>query len=163
VSPYLAVEKSGMVAQLDAWFGDLGVPILALAGYASQSYVNEVTRDVSHHDRPAVLLDAGDHDASGEDIDRDWVERTGCWTKVRRVALTAEQVEQYDLPAQPGKAADSRVGAFAARHGRLVQVELDALAPETPRGLYADAVADYWDDDAHAAVLAAEVADRERL
>jgi hypothetical protein len=118
---------------------------------------------VSHHDRPAVLVYAGDHDPSGEDIDRDWVERTNCWVKVRRVALTADQVEQYDLPPQPGKAADSRAGAFAARHGRLVQVELDALAPETLRGLYADAVTDYWDDDAYAAVLALEGGDHQRL
>lgn len=47
--------------------------------------------------RPAVLLYAGDHDASGEDIDRDFSARTGCWWKVRRVALTATQVRQYAL------------------------------------------------------------------
>ena len=34
---YLAVEKSGIVEQLQAWFGDLGVPILALGGYGSQT------------------------------------------------------------------------------------------------------------------------------
>jgi hypothetical protein len=33
VSIYLGVEKAGMVVQLQSWFGDLGIPILALGGY----------------------------------------------------------------------------------------------------------------------------------
>jgi hypothetical protein len=139
------------------------VPILALGGYASQSYVAEVMRDVSRQDRPAVLLYAGDHDPSGEDIDRDFVARSDCWAKVRRVALTAEQIEAYDLPSVPGKATDARAEAFEARHGRLVQVELDALPPETLRGLYGDAIAGWWDDDVYRAVLDREAADRQQL
>ena len=120
-------------------------------------------RDVSRHDRPAVLLYAGDHDPSGEDIDRDFVARSNCWAKVRRVALSAEQVEAYDLPSVPGKATDARAEAVEARHGRLVQVELDALPPETLRGLYADAIAGWWDGDAYRAVLDREAADRQQL
>src|SRR5215207_143693 len=46
---------------------------------------------------------------------------------VQRIALTSEQVEEHDLPPQPGKTTDARSAAFALRHGRLVQVELDAL------------------------------------
>ena len=43
--------------QLDAWFGDeLGLPILALGGYASQSFVAEVRDDIARQDRPAVLI-----------------------------------------------------------------------------------------------------------
>ena len=33
VSLYLGVEKAGMVVQLESWFADLGVPVLALGGY----------------------------------------------------------------------------------------------------------------------------------
>ncbi len=108
VSLYLGVEKAGIVEQLREWFGDLGVPVLALGGYGSQTYVDDVVADVTKTDRPAVLLYAGDHDPSGEDIDRDFTARTDCWDEVRRVALTAEQVEQYALPPQPGKETDSR-------------------------------------------------------
>jgi hypothetical protein len=46
-SVYLAVEKAGIVEQLRAWFGDLGVPIVALSGYASQSYVDRVAERVA--------------------------------------------------------------------------------------------------------------------
>jgi hypothetical protein len=163
VSVYLGVEKAGIVEQLREWFGALGVPVLALGGYGSQTYVDDVVADVKAKRRPAVLLYAGDHDPSGEDIDRDFTARTDCWHKVRRVALTAEQVKAHALPPQPGKAKDSRASGFIARHGRLVQVELDALPPDVLRGLYADAIAEFWNDDAHKQALAREATDRRTL
>ena len=179
VSLYLGVEKAGMVVQLQSWFGRLGVPILALGGYGSQSYVDEVVADVSRSpsrpdaldraaaglptQRGAVLLYAGDFDPSGEDIDRDFIERTGCWDEVVRVALTARQVRDYRLPVNPGKTTDSRAAGFIERHGSLMQVELDALDPDTLRGLYQDAIDGYWDTSAYESVLAAERDDLRRL
>lgn len=160
---YLGVEKNGLVEQLRAWFGDLGVPIVALGGYSSQTYVDTIIADTSADTRPAVLIYAGDFDASGEDIDRDFVARAGCFDQVIRIALTAEQVEHYALPPQPGKVTDSRAGAFERRHGRLVQVELDALAPDVLRELYADAIAEYWDVSAFDQVVALEAEDRAQL
>lgn len=163
VSVYLAVEKRGIVAQLTHWFGDLGVPVLSLGGYSSQAYVDIVKADVSASGRPAVLLYGGDFDPSGEDIDRDFVARTDCFAKVIRVALTAEQVVAYRLPPQPGKATDSRAAAFVARHGELVQVELDALPPDTLRQLYAAALAEFWDTSAYEAAVERENADLAEL
>jgi hypothetical protein len=163
VSVYLGVEKAGIVEQLREWFGDLGVPVLALGGYGSQTYVDDVIADVRATGRPAVLLYAGDHDPSGEDIDRDFTARTDCWDEVRRVALTAAQVEEYALPPQPGKELDSRARGFVERHGRLVQVELDALPPEVLRTLYAEAIAAFWNGAAHEQAVEREAAERLRL
>ncbi len=160
---YLGVEKAGIVAQLQEWFGDLGVPVLALGGYGSQTYVDDVIADVADAERPAVLLYAGDHDPSGEDIDRDFVKRTGCWDEVRRVALSAAQVVQYGLPSQPGKPTDSRAAGFIARHGQLVQVELDALPPDVLRALFTAALAEFWDTSAYQASLEHEKKDRRGL
>nr|WTB28678.1 DUF4158 domain-containing protein [Streptomyces sp. NBC_00830] len=53
--------------------------------------------------RPAVLLYVGDFDCSGDDIQRDWVARTDCWSTVERVLLTREQVLTYEVPAAEGK------------------------------------------------------------
>jgi hypothetical protein len=163
VSVYLGVEKAGMVIQLESWFSGYGVPIVALGGYSSQTYVKDIALDVHAQDRPAILLYAGDYDASGEDIDRDLIARTGCWAKVHRIGLTEAQVQQYELPENPGKTTDSRAAGFIERHGRLVQVELDALPPETLRTLYSDALAEYWDTAAYEAVLRAEDDDRGQL
>jgi len=109
------------------------------------------------------LLYAGDFDPSGEDIDRDFVARVGGFDEVRRVALTSEQVLRYDLPTLPGNADDSRAAAFLERHGTLVQVELDALAPDVLRDLYADAISGFMDTSTFEAELAREREQRARL
>lgn len=151
---YIGTEKATMVEQLRKWFED--VPVVALGGYSSQTYVDEIATEIVGDGRPSVLVYAGDFDPSGEDIDRDFIERTGVFDTTIRIALTPEQIEQYDLPVQPGKATDSRSAAFELRHGRLIQVELEALEPGILRGLYEAAIADYFDEDLHADVLARE-------
>ncbi|MGH9288184.1 MAG: hypothetical protein ACRD0V_07845, partial [Acidimicrobiales bacterium] len=98
--------------------------------------------------RPSVFVYARDLNASGVDIDRDFVARVGHFDKVERVALSMDQVERFGLPPQLGKATDPRAADFVRRTGLLVQVELEALDPDDLRGLYDDVLADYWDDDA---------------
>lgn len=163
MSVYLGVEKDGLVAQLVSWFGERGLPVLALRGFASQSYVKQIVGDVQAQGRPAVLMYAGDFDPSGEDISRDFVARTGCWDRVVRVALTSEQVGQFSLPKAVGKKKDSRAKAFVARHGELVQVELDALPPDVLHDLFETALAEFWDESAFQRSLDREQADRARL
>lgn len=184
-SIYLAVEKAGIVNQLDEWFGEeYGIPILPLGGYSSQTFVDEVVQDVgtwpanqiqpssasaftfgpeSQDFRPSVLIYAGDFDPSGEDIDRDFRERTECWDYFHRVALSPMQIEEYDLPPAMGKATDSRASQFIARHGELIQVELDALPPDTLRDLYWQAIEPYWDMHTWEQVMEREKQERESL
>lgn len=151
---YLGVEKAGMSAQLDAWFSDpLGIPHVALGGYASQTFCDAVRRDIEDQDRPAVLIYAGDLDPSGEDIDRDFVARVGAFEKVVRIALNEPQVIEFGLIHNPNPEVaeklerDSRGAAFKRRHPDLglVQFEVDALPPETLRDLYRDELDAYWD------------------
>lgn len=161
-SIYLAVEKRGLVNQLRAWFGELGFPILALSGYQSESYEAEIAADQSRRDRPTVLLYAGDFDPSGEDILRNF-RRYTTWDRVERIALTVEQISRYGLIENPGKTTDTRAAGFAARHGRLVQVELDALAPTDLRNLFTEAIATYWSESAYQDVVARESSERSEL
>jgi len=160
---FIGVEKAGMIAQLTGWYRGFGLPVLALGGYSSQTYVDEVGADIAAQDRPAVLLYAGDFDPSGEDIIRDFIERVGYFDDVRRVALTPEQVTEYNLPPLPGKATDTRAAGFVARHGRLMQVELDALPPDELRRLYTEALAPFLDMTKINASIAREEEDRRRL
>ena len=163
VSIYLGVEKETMVAQLEAWFGDLGFPIVALKGYSSQSYVDEIAQEVNGDGRPAVLIYAGDLDPSGEDIDRDFLARTGCFETDRRIAVNMDQITTYNLPPAMGKATDSRAPGFQEKYGVLVQVELEALPPDVVQVLYQDAINEFWDKSTFDEAIALEEADRGKL
>ncbi|MGW3661083.1 hypothetical protein ACWD6R_38020 [Streptomyces sp. NPDC005151] len=109
----------------------------------------------------------GDFDCSGEDIERDWVARTGCWSHVERVLLTYDQVRAYELPATEGKQGDPRCRAFARRYGfdpaRPVQWEVEALEPDELRRLVLAAVAPYVDRDVLARQVAREEEQRRAL
>jgi hypothetical protein len=165
----LGVEKAGISAQLDAWFTDpLGVPHVALGGYASQTLCDQVSRYVLRTGRPSVFIYAGDHDPSGEDIDRDFAKRVGAFDKVIRVALNADQIadlpeNEIDPEVEQKLENDKRANRFMARHGYLTQYEVDALPPDQLRDLYRSAVEGSWDDDAYQIVLAQETEDRTRL
>ena len=52
----LGVEKATLVAQLRSWFGDLGLPVVALRGYGSQTYCDDIAADVLTDGRPAALI-----------------------------------------------------------------------------------------------------------
>ena len=163
---YLVVEKATMTAQLMTWFGDFGVRVAALRGYSSETYIQDLVEDIAGElearERPAVVLYAGDFDPSGEDIERDFRARsgTGFLKAFIRVALTPDQVQEYALPELPGKATDSRAPGFEERHGRLVQVELEALEPGILRELFTEHLNQYMDMFTFERVLEQETADR---
>jgi len=145
---YLGVEKDGLVRLLSTGFGDeLGIPIVSLRGYSSQTLADAVTLEVKQAGRPAILIYAGDFDASGEDIQRDFDQRTDCWADVTRVAVTREQIQRYDLPPNLGKKTDPRAKAFARKYGTNMQVEVDALPPDVLRQLFEDAMLPFWNAD----------------
>ena len=144
----VCVEKDGSRPFLRDWFDAFGVLETSLHGYASQTLVDELRRWQAQDGRPLVVLYAGDHDATGEDIDRDFRARLG-EIEVRRVALLPEQVERYDLVRSPFDKDDPRARSFLARHGGLWQVELDALDPEILRSLFVEAFDELWDMSAY--------------
>jgi hypothetical protein len=160
---WLVVEKSGLIAQLDDWFGDRGLPMAALSGYSSQTDADTIRRLVRADGRAAILLYGGDFDPSGEDILRDFRARSRCWSEVRRVALTADQVTEYGLPELPGKWSDARASRFVARHGRLAQVEIDALDPNDLRDLFEIEIDAFWDQSAFEESMAREEREREAI
>lgn len=164
---YVAAEKDTLRLLLTGWLADLGIPVLVVRGFGSQSYADVVRERTAADPRPAVLLYVGDFDASGTDIERDWVQRTGCWARTERVLLTYDQVRAYELPPAEGKRDDPRWKAFAARHGfdanRPVQWEVEALPPDELRRLVLEAVDPYVDRRLLAAVIADERRQRRAL
>jgi hypothetical protein len=66
------------------------------------------------------VLDSGDEDAVRE--------ATDSFLEVRRLALTMDQIEEYEPPPNPAKATDARFEAYASEYGDE-SWELDALDP----------------------------------
>lgn len=91
-----------------------------------------------------LVLAFSDLDPSGVDL-VDNLSRQfsdfGIWPRVERIALTKDQVEDYNLPHDPKalKMKDPRAPSFIAEYGRYA-VELDALSPPTLEGLVHEAV-----------------------
>ncbi|MDX2993360.1 hypothetical protein [Streptomyces scabiei] len=149
---YVAAEKDTLRQLLTGWLAEYGIPVLVVRGFGSQSYVDVVRDRTARDPREAHLVYVGDFDCSGEDVERDWVARTRCWSRVRRVLLTYDQViNEYELPATEGKRRDPRWPAFARRYGfdidHPVQWEVEALEPEELQRLVLAAVDPYIDRD----------------
>ena len=113
------------------------------------------------------MIYAGDHDPTGEDIDRDFENRVGLFDHVHRIALNEEQLTEYEIPKNvldpevvKKLENDPRSERFKERHGYLDQYELDALDPNDLRNLYRSAIEHYWDADAHQRVLDQEEDDK---
>jgi hypothetical protein len=176
---YLGVEKNALSGLLFEWFDDLGLPIIPLGGYSSESLDRAVKAAVRKDGRPANLIYAGDFDASGMDIGRNFIEQTNCWHHVERIALSPEQIYAMDLTVQAGKSTDSRAPSFIEAYpeiherydfgsdanGRIpVQVELDAIDPEVLHTeLFATALAPWWDAAVADEVLGQEQSDQQEL
>jgi hypothetical protein len=77
--------------------------------------------------------------------------------------LTEPQALRYDLPPLPGKTGDSRASRFIAKHGRLFQIEVDALSPDVLKTLFEKAVGRYWSDEAYQQSMSQEKQERDKL
>ena len=73
----------------------------------------------------------------------------------RRIALTADQVDDFDLETSPPKKSDSRSASW---EGGTCQVE--ALAPDDLAHIVHSAISDYFVHPKLAAQIEAEEADR---
>lgn len=158
---YKGLSRYTARARRDGWF-----PSLIDKGRDVQRPLNfESPREAVPHRGPGLPGVPGDREGGHRRavVDRDFTERTDCWDEVIRVALHRPQIAAYNLPPLPGKASDSRAAGFIARHGTLMQVEIDALDPQILRGLYQAAIDDYWDDATYQDVMVRERRERDSI
>jgi hypothetical protein len=81
---------------------------------------------------------------------------------VERVALTMDQIEQYNPPPNPAKLTDSRSDKYVEEFG-TESWELDALEPAVLAQLVEDKVAEYRDEDLYQEAEDRQEAAREKL
>ncbi len=115
--------------------------------------------------RKPILLYLGDHDPSGEDMVRDIGSRLlmfGIDVEVRKLALTIEQVKEYDPPPNPAKMTDPRAAEYVDKHG-ATSWEVDALPPDVLDRLIRDSLESAIDLDLMEKVKAVEKRDKATL
>lgn len=163
------IEKDALAGVLEPVCQELDLRFTANRGYGSLSLMYRVGKrlDRMAQDGKTVhVLYLGDHDPSGLDMDRDIGDRLSMFSGVsldpRRLALTMEQVEEYDPPENPAKLTDSRAQGYILSYG-YSSWELDALEPSVLAALVRSAVADLRDDDLWRAAVERESQMRQEL
>ena len=116
--------------------------------------------------KPVVIFYLGDHDPSGEDMVRDIKDRLrefGCHLlSIVKIALTMDQVKQYNPPPNPAKITDPRAKSYCEKHGDS-SWEVDALPPNVLVALIKSAFKEIIDEQAMDLVKQQEATDKERL
>ena len=155
------VEKDALVGIVGSICKKLDVPYFSCRGYTSQSEMwNASQRIIAQgHRDTRTIIHLGDHDPSGIDMTRDIQERLdmfGADVYVKRVALTIDQISEFNPPPNPTKLSDARAQGYIDKFGYECW-ELDALEPKVITNLIVDEVADLTDSD-----LFNEIVEKER-
>jgi len=169
----LWVEKSALAGVLEPMASRYHVTLMVNKGYSSLSAMYEsaqrIVRNAEDKDG-AVIFYLGDHDPSGNDMVRDIRDRLNtfafdkmaCDIEVKKIALTMDQIEEYNPPPNPTKLTDSRALDYIRKYGRECW-EVDALDPATLQAIIADALESVVDMDLMEEIKEQEERDKKRL
>ena len=140
------VEKDALIDVVAKACGDYQVNHFSTRGYCSQTEVWKASQrfiEKIDQDHQVEIIHLSDHDPSGIDMTKDLNHRLrvvfGASVRVRRLALTMEQVEQYNPPPNPAKESDSRHAEYVSKYGEN-SWELDALPPNVIHDLITDKI-----------------------
>lgn len=145
-------EKDAIAGVLSPMARKYHITLMVNRGYSSQSAMYESAqrfiRNSEEEMRDATLLYLGDHDSSGEDMVRDIRDRLAMFNvqdlKVEKIALTMDQIDQYDPPPNPVKVSDPRAAQYMAAHGDT-SWEVDALPPTVLQQIVEDSIVNLLD------------------
>ena len=144
--PSVFIEKDALVGVIENICNETDVPYFSCRGYTSQSAMWDAAQRMikyQENGQTPVIIHLGDHDPSGIDMSRDIQDRLNMFMEepmeVLRVALTMDQVRQYNPPPNPTKLTDSRSAGYVEAYGNE-SWELDALSPEVITGLIRDEI-----------------------
>jgi hypothetical protein len=143
--PEVWIEKDALVGVIEGVCQEFDVPFLSCRGYTSQSEMwggAMRLRETKRGKQIPVIFHLGDHDPSGRDMTRDITDRLAMFmggTRLERLALNMNQIEQYHPPPNPAKITDSRFAGYMAEFGEE-SWELDALEPSVIAALIRAAV-----------------------
>lgn len=169
----LWVESDSIASFLDDTVEQYGVPMYVCRGQASRTYIRGAANDAQASGKPVRILYVGDFDPSGLAIDRSLIERYAAFSQcdveleLTRVAVTPDQVTDFNLFGNPAKRSDPNFNRFANYCERNdlppLAYETEALPPQALRSIVEEAIAIQVDLDKWRAVAEYETAERAQL
>jgi hypothetical protein len=137
------LEKDALKGVISPVTKQWRVDLMVCRGYPSLSYLHEAAEYANAVGKPLTIYYLGDYDPSGQDIPRmieERLEEFGVDFTLELLAVTTEQIANWDLPSRPTNPTDTRSKGFAVQ-----SVELDAIEPPALRALVHHAIAPHVD------------------
>lgn len=136
------VEAQGMRPQIERVAAPYSVPVFSSGGFDSLTAKKGLADRAAEQQRPCIFLHIGDYDPSGvcifdaiaSDVAAFCVSDMALAPTFERIAITAEQVSEFNLPTAPPKATDKR----GTRMAETCQAE--ALPPDVLADIVDDAI-----------------------
>ena len=162
-------EAAGMLPQLDDVAAPYSVRAYSSGGFDSLTAKKDLADRIVRIEKPTVILHLGDCDPSGEGIFDSVAKDVSAFVEAdrrhglvtvdfKRVALTRDQVKDYDLPTAPPKATDTRSKGWTGG-----TCQLEALPPDVIADILRTEIIDLIDLDRLNLDRAQEKADREDI
>jgi hypothetical protein len=129
------LEKDALAGVVEPVTRQYDVPLMVARGYASLSFLHSAAEAIAELEVPAYIYHLGDFDPSGvnagEKIEQPLREMApDADITFERIAVTEEQIREWNLPSRPTKKSDTRSKNFGD-----ISVELDAIPPDSLRAL----------------------------
>ena len=158
------VESRSLAGVIHKDCEDLAVSLYPAGGFSSITLAYEAAININEGtDKPVTIIYIGDYDPAGVLIDvaieRELRKHINPEVELEflRLGITAEQIEQYDLPTKPRKANDKR--ALHIEH----TVEAEAMPAHVLRSLLRSLIESYLPEDALRVAQVAEKSERDGL
>lgn len=149
------VEKDALRGLFREVCRELEVTLVTCKGYPSITLLKESADRIKRERRARkvdklVILYFGDFDPTGrhipENVEQRMREDFRLDFELDIIALTQEQIDEYNLPPVPAKRSDSRTANFISEHGDQA-VELDAIEPDVLQDIIREAILLHYDED----------------
>ena len=157
------IEKDALAGTVMSETNAYDVPLMVAKGFSSETYLYEAAEAIADKDKPDIYA-FFDHDPSGKHSAKHIERRLrefapGAEIHFELVAVTEEQIEQWELPTRETK----REGNRHAKNFEGDSCELDSIPPDRLRDLVRECIMRHIDRDHFATVQAAEESERAAL
>lgn len=157
------LEKDALAGVVQRVTAKYDVPLMVARGFSSLSFLHRSAEEIAYLNKRTIIYHLGDHDPSGvcagekiESTLREFAPEADI--EFERLAVLPEQIEAWKLPTRPTKQTDSR-----AKHFKGDSVELDAIHPDTLRGLLDERITAILPEDQLKVLAVAEQSERSML